>query len=154
MTRPSTRQLTMVPSWSMGGSVFLMIRNSKKRLWDRLISLSFQFILDWTRCIGIWKGTTIGWGWNLMLQSGWLSVPLVNWWRQNIRFPVVYFRTYPYQNGNGIDQKATSLWTLGCHKPVIPVVTFLTPLASNFEGLKDHLNLSMVPSLLFTTFFL
>ncbi|KAM3715435.1 hypothetical protein ACO02O_05531 [Dirofilaria immitis] len=29
------------------------------------------------------------------------------------------------------DQKATSLWALGCHKPVIPVVTFLTPLARN-----------------------
>ena len=27
---------------------------------------------------------------------------------------------------------------IGCHKPVIPVVTFLTPLASNPEGLKDR----------------
>ena len=26
-------------------------------------------------------------------------------------------------------QNATSLWTFGCHKPVIPAVTFLTPLA-------------------------
>ena len=30
------------------------------------------------------------------------------------------------------DEKATSPWTLGCHKPVIPVVTFLTPLAEYF----------------------
>jgi len=28
---------------------------------------------------------------------------------------------------------------LGCHKPVIPVVTFLAPLASNFRGTKGSI---------------
>ena len=27
---------------------------------------------------------------------------------------------------------------VGCHKPVIPVVTFLTPLAEYFSDLKDR----------------
>ncbi|KAM3725027.1 hypothetical protein ACO02O_11629 [Dirofilaria immitis] len=37
----------------------------------------------------------------------------------------------PAEEPTSKDQKATSLWALGCHKPVIPVVTFLTPLARN-----------------------
>jgi len=40
------------------------------------------------------------------------------------------------------DQKATSLRALGCHKPVIPVVTFLTPLApsrrNKYKGSIGH----------------
>jgi len=31
-----------------------------------------------------------------------------------------------------------SLWTLDCHKPVIPVVTFLTPLPWHAQGAKDR----------------
>ena len=33
----------------------------------------------------------------------------------------------PYDSCLPKNKKATLLWTLGCHKPVIPVVTFLTP---------------------------
>ena len=35
-------------------------------------------------------------------------------------------------------QRATSLSPLGCHKPVIPVVSFLTPLAEQLSNLKDR----------------
>ena len=31
-----------------------------------------------------------------------------------------------------------SLWTLDCHKPVIPVVTFLTPLPWHSQVAKDR----------------
>jgi len=31
-----------------------------------------------------------------------------------------------------------SLWTLDCHKPVIPVVTFLTPLPWRSQDAKDR----------------
>jgi len=43
-----------------------------------------------------------------------------------------------YQNRYNTVEKATSLWTLGCHKPVIPVVTFLTPLAWNSQRAKEQ----------------
>jgi hypothetical protein len=33
------------------------------------------------------------------------------------------------------NQQAASLWTLGRHKPVIPVVTFPSPLNSYLEGI-------------------
>ncbi|VDK33467.1 unnamed protein product [Gongylonema pulchrum] len=36
------------------------------------------------------------------------------------------------------DQKATSLWTLGCPELIIPVVIFLTSLAKNFLIQKDR----------------
>jgi len=43
------------------------------------------------------------------------------------------------------NQKATSLWTLGCHKPVIPVVTFLTPLTLNSKS--ERIDRPSFPSL-------
>ena len=52
------------------------------------------------------------------------------------------------------DQKATSLWTLGCHKPVIPVVTFLTPLPfSPLSFFLSPVSLALLlPPLLFGLF--
>ncbi len=35
-------------------------------------------------------------------------------------------------------KKNKLLWMLGNHKLIIPLVTFLTPLASNFDKFKDQ----------------
>ena len=43
------------------------------------------------------------------------------------------------------NQKATSLWTLGCHKPVIPVVTFLTNSSLKLLKTKGLKLTSMMP---------
>ena len=42
------------------------------------------------------------------------------------------------------NQKAMSLWILGCHKPVIPVVTFLIPLAWGRSNLNPWISWNMV----------
>ncbi len=42
---------------------------------------------------------------------------------------------YNNEDQTSNNQKATPLWTLGCHKPV---VTFLVPLASNCQGSIGH----------------
>jgi len=41
------------------------------------------------------------------------------------------YRLWTKEKPTSKDQKAPSLCTFGCHKPLIPVVTFLTPLVSN-----------------------
>ena len=43
------------------------------------------------------------------------------------------------------NQKATSLWMLGCHKPVIPVVTFLTNSSLKLLKTKGLKLTSMMP---------
>ncbi|PPD88754.1 hypothetical protein GOBAR_DD14314 [Gossypium barbadense] len=59
------------------------------------------------------------------------------WWMKNLTFGEFYFTMIRRADIEG--SKSNVAMNLGCHKPVISVVTFLTPLALNFEAHHGHL---------------